>query len=249
MLKLFASDVDGTLLARGNTVLSETVRRSISELLASGAAFAVVSGRDVFSLRRLFSFAENEIYFAACSGAVCVKGGRTLFCRPVSAESVRRSLRHSRESGENVIFSSDSALYIHGSREFFEQINEESAGAAVRIDSLPEIKGLICKISFFSENSVSGLTETPPDLRICNRGGGWTEYTDRFAGKGAALSEIQARIGAVKAGTCAAGNDESDRDMLLRAGGRYASDDELALQTDAVRFYSPEELCGKWRHL
>lgn len=246
MLKLYASDVDGTLLPRGENELSGTVKRSVSSIIASGGAFAVISGRDLFSLRRLFSFAEKEIYFAACSGSLCVKGGHTLFCRPVSAENVRRALRRSRESGEDVIFSSDKEIYVHGSPEFFEQINEETAGAAVRINSLPEIKGLVCKISFFSKNSVSGLAETPPDLRICNQGGGWTEYINRFAGKGAALSEIQARLSAAKADTLAAGNDISDLDMLLRAGRRYAADGGLALQADAVRFYSPEELCREW---
>ncbi len=243
MLKLFASDVDGTLLNRGETELSEAVKRSVSELLASGIAFAAVSGRDVFSLRRLFSFAENDVYLAACSGALCVKGEHTLFCRPVSAESVRRALKHSRESGENAVFSAESAQYVHGSAEFFDHINEISGGSAVRINSLPEIKGLVCKISFFSPNSVLGFAETPSELRVCNEGGGWKEYIRCIAGKSAAISEIQSRIGASRSDTAAAGNESSDRGMLLRAGCRFAADDTLAEETDASRFHSPGELC------
>lgn len=242
MLKLFASDVDGTLLMNGETALGENAQGLISALLSAGVSFAAVSGRDIFSLRRIFNFAREKIFFAACGGAICVRAGHTLFSRPVSAESVRRALKQSRESGEGAVFCTEKALYVNGGAELFDYVSESSGGMAKRINTLPDIKEPVCKISFYSKNFVRGLNETPFDLRVFNERSGWKEYINRFADKGTALSELQARTGIYASDTASAGNEASDGAMLLRSAYRFAFDDSLANDTGAVRFHSPEEL-------
>ena len=55
MLKLIASDLDGTLLQNGARTLSDTVIEQIKQLKEMGILFVAASGRQYTNLQRLFA--------------------------------------------------------------------------------------------------------------------------------------------------------------------------------------------------
>lgn len=55
MIKLIASDLDGTLLQNGAQTVSEQAIQLIEKLLDNGIHFTAASGRQYNNLRRLFA--------------------------------------------------------------------------------------------------------------------------------------------------------------------------------------------------
>ena len=63
MIKLIASDMDGTLL-NSNKQLSKSVYDILKKLNDKGIIFVAISGRDIFSLKKIFK-AFNELIVAS----------------------------------------------------------------------------------------------------------------------------------------------------------------------------------------
>ena len=75
MIKLIASDIDGTLLEEGTDGINPEIFTVIRELKKKGIVFAAASGREYASLRRLFQPVKDDIYFIADNGASVMYGG------------------------------------------------------------------------------------------------------------------------------------------------------------------------------
>ncbi len=234
MLKLFMSDVDGTLLQRGEAALSESCKKRLLALTNSGVKFAAVSGRDPVSLRRLFSFLPDA-YLVGCNGAVCVKGDKTLYSRPIAPANVISAWQHAVKTRQNVVFSSDDAMYVMGSEDFISSTKRLDPDKTARVRAITELRGRIYKISFFDKNGNAGFSMPPFEIKVFYDRNGWKEYVNRFAGKGDAASDLQMRLGIGRASCAAAGNETSDGDLLNHAGYKFSFCDVLARETGAVR--------------
>ena len=69
MIKLIASDLDGTLLyGRGNSV-SEEMFEMIREMKRKGIIFAAASGRQYHNLKKLFAPVWKDMAFICENGA------------------------------------------------------------------------------------------------------------------------------------------------------------------------------------
>ncbi len=241
MLKLFMSDVDGTLLQKGEEQLSEGCKRRLLALTGSGVKFAAVSGRDIVSLRRLFAFLPDA-YLVGCNGAVCVKGEKTLYSRPIAPQNVISAWQYATKTRQNVVFSSDDAMYVLGSADFVSKTKRLDPEKTFRINSLTELTGRVYKISFYDESGHAGLSAPPFELKVFYDRNGWKEYINRFAGKGDAASDLQMRLGIGRASCAAAGNEPADGDLLNHAGYKFSFCDILARETGAVRVPSVNSL-------
>ena len=67
MIKLIASDMDGTLL-NSNKHLSPSVHGVLKKLKDKGIIFVAISGRDIFSLKEIFKDIEIDIVYASNNG-------------------------------------------------------------------------------------------------------------------------------------------------------------------------------------
>ena len=65
MIKLIASDLDGTLLKEGTMDINPEIYDIIRKLKAKGIVFAAVSGREYDSIERVFAPVKDDIYFIA----------------------------------------------------------------------------------------------------------------------------------------------------------------------------------------
>ena len=63
MIKLIASDIDGTLLPEGTHRLNPEIFQVIQKLKEKGVLFAAASGRHYISMSRLFEPVKNDIIF------------------------------------------------------------------------------------------------------------------------------------------------------------------------------------------
>lgn len=76
MIRLIASDIDGTLLQNGSTEISEEFFRQAERLIRSGICLCAASGRQYSSLRRLFAPLADRLYYICENGAVVMGPGR-----------------------------------------------------------------------------------------------------------------------------------------------------------------------------
>ena len=63
MIKLIASDLDGTLLQNGSTEVPREIFELIIKLKEKGIIFAAASGRQYYSLRNLFGPVRDDIAY------------------------------------------------------------------------------------------------------------------------------------------------------------------------------------------
>ena len=78
MIKLIASDLDGTLLQKGAQTVSRQAIELIEKLLDNGIHFTAASGRQYNNLRRLFAPFADRISYIAENGSLCIHNGQML---------------------------------------------------------------------------------------------------------------------------------------------------------------------------
>ena len=69
MIKLIASDVDGTLVSEGSDRINPEIFSVIRRLKERGTLFAVASGRSYSSIRKLFEPVAQDMIFIADNGS------------------------------------------------------------------------------------------------------------------------------------------------------------------------------------
>lgn len=92
MIKLIASDIDGTLLQNGQTAISERFFRQARRLMEQGVALCAASGRQYSSLRSLFAPVAEGMYFLCENGAVVYGPGMELLSKTVIDRAVSLEL-------------------------------------------------------------------------------------------------------------------------------------------------------------
>ena len=83
MIKLIASDIDGTLLQNGQTAISQEFFDQARRLMGEGIVFCAASGRQYTSLRNLFAPVAEGMYFLCENGAVVYGPGKRLLSKTV----------------------------------------------------------------------------------------------------------------------------------------------------------------------
>ena len=78
MVKLIASDLDGTLLQNGARDVNPIVFDQIHTLKEHGIMFAAASGRQYLNLRRLFTPVQDDIAYIAENGSLCIYNEETI---------------------------------------------------------------------------------------------------------------------------------------------------------------------------
>lgn len=227
MIKLIASDLDGTLLKAGESALSAETERAVLSAISSGISFAVISGRDVPSLKRIFTAFGEKPYYVGCNGAVCVKDERVIYSRPISDTAVINAFKYARDSERNAVFCAANAVYACGKYGFKKYVRSLYGEDEVKeAKALPDIKGPIYKISFFTDPGETEADFSDFGVKSVYNKNGWTEYVSRLVGKGAALRALQSLLGVRAANTVALGDSAADCEMLNGAALSFALGDE-----------------------
>ena len=246
MIKLIACDLDGTLLPRGEKRLTSELENKIKAVMVSGTRFAVVSGRDYSSLRRVLDFMSDDIYYVCCGGSVCVKGGKTLYSKPVTAESVISAIKAAKQSGRGLVLSSDKLVYVYGSADFVSYVKNMYGADAVEIKCNRGVATPVYKISFFGEGEHL-LSQSALGLKLFYNRNGWEEYISRIAGKAEALSDLMMRLSVLACEVAAAGDDLCDAAMLKKAGTAFALTRECANASGAEYITDPKVIFDRAR--
>lgn len=221
MLKLIASDIDGTLLQNGEKELSGQAVNQVKQLKEMGILFAAASGRQYATLRRLFEPVKDDIAYICENGAMVMYNGKILhkdvFDR-VLAEEMMHSILN-REDME-IIVSGEKSYYIQPKRKVFaDYMLQTVKGKVAVVDDIFKVKEDILKISMYRE---SGLEEMLPywkklfgsQATVVTSGHAWLDMMPMSADKGKGIRVLQNYF-LISADACAAfGDNLNDLEML-----------------------------------
>ena len=219
MIKLIISDVDGTILLKNETSVSQRVLDAIEKLKKCGKKVAIASGRTYGSLEKLFSSVKKDLYFICCDGAVVIHNDKVLYCKQIGMGDVLDVIRRSEYENCGILLCTPKTPYVvQGSEDFSITAETQSGEETFYVRNLYEIKDPVVKIAVWSKDgNAEPLNFLPKSLRVAYNVGEWCEYTSAISNKGLAVSDLQMRLYLTKFDTCAVGDGINDVEMMKKS--------------------------------
>ncbi len=230
MLKVIASDLDGTLLPPSKIMPAE-IFALIKRMSARGVTFVPASGRQLPNLKKLFAPALDEIAIVAENGGLAWLGGRVIYCNPTPTEDVLYALDEiKREKNLFPLCSGVDCAFYDSDDGQFEETLLRSYSVARRVDDLEAAvrANTILKISVWdklpaAEHAAGVLVPAIKGLRCKVSGYDWLDVCTLSANKGEALKALLRELGA-ESGECVAfGDHMNDLEMLQASGYAFVT--------------------------
>lgn len=231
MVRLIASDIDGTLMPYGHPALPERLFPLIRRLREKGILFCPASGRQYHSLRTLFAPVADEVCFLCENGAILFGPGteetapvlsKTVIPRP-DALALAYDILDLPEC--EVLVSGQNVSYVCGCGEGFVRRMEDVHGNLVRrVARIEDIPEEIIKVSAYCPKGTDAPAQAlgprwGEPLHMALAGPAWLDFT--LADKGLGLRGLCAGLGVALADTAAFGDNYNDLPMLRVAGTAY----------------------------
>ena len=232
MIRLIASDIDGTLLPYGEAEIPPEIFTEIRRLEGEGILFCPASGRQYASARRLFAPAADRIPFLCENGAVVFGAGspgpvlgKTAMGR-AQAEGACRHILSLR--GVEVLISGENTSYLCPKEREIVSVMEGKGNNITLISRPEETPEDIVKLAAYCPGK---LEETCRVLtarwgavfRVAVAGAEWVDLT--LADKGTGLAQLCTALGIGAEEVMAFGDNFNDAPMLEWAGRPYLMED------------------------
>lgn len=199
MLRLVFCDVDGTLLPRGETALSEEASDLLRRLTDRGITVAIASGRPYAQLKSLFGALTHRLVFICLDGALTFHKNAVMHKRPLHPKAVSALLKDYPKAT------------IHGREEDY-----SLGGAPVGkpVSSLNDVGEPVLKLELFTDR-------VPPEslyYRLAYREPGIAELVAPCANKGNAAITLMEKLGIAPEQAVAFGDGRNDAELLAAVG-------------------------------
>lgn len=250
MIKLIASDIDGTLVENSTAVLHPEMFDLIRKLKEKGILFCAASGRQYQSIANMFEPVKDDIIFLAENGAhICYQGKdiSLIEMKREHIEEIVHTIRKLNINGDYIVSTNDGSIMDTKNQEFIDLItygyrNKFRLVPDVLLENVP-----IIKIAAFQKGSIRELGESlliPPfadRVKATMAGEEWVDYMEASVDKGIALQTIQEYFNISKEETIAFGDNSNDIGLLKAAGRGFAVETALeevkAVATDVCPSY------------
>lgn len=219
MIKLIISDVDGTLISKYETEVSQRTLAAIENLKKAGKTVAIASGRTYGSLEKLFASVKKDLYFICCDGAVTIHNDKVIYCKQIGIGDCLDVIRRPEYADCGIMLCTPKVPYIiRGGEDFPVAAESQSGEKNFYIEKLYNLEDPIVKIAIWDRNgNAKPLGFMPKSLRVAYNVGEWCEYTSAISNKGLAVSDLQMRLYLTKFDTAAVGDGVNDIEMMKKA--------------------------------
>ena len=237
MIKLVASDIDGTLLPYGQTHISQSFFEVINRLDSMGIIFVAASGRQIPSLHMLFEQVKDKIVFIAENGAYVEYKGETLHEAGMSHSLVKEIVADIKKTpGCEPIVSTKNTVYITKFADtFFRSREKEILYSTTVTDDFFNISEKVFKVTACNYD---GILPNARDFAkswekfayVTVSGEMYFDFMDLSVSKGNALELVMKHLG-ISADDCVVfGDNYNDIPMLRKTEHAFAmehSDDTV----------------------
>lgn len=243
MIKLIASDIDGTLVQDGGNELNPELIEVILALREKGIQFAAATGRQWLSIERIFEPIKKKIFYLSDNGAYVGCCGRNLFLHPLERSLANELIRDIRKiDGLELMISGPDVTYLETKdEELVKWIVEGYRYQIVRVDDLTEIQDDIIKIAAYRDRRIQEYTRPIQEkyadrAKITISGEMWMDCMALGVNKGEAIRLLQESLDIKPEETMAFGDQLNDIEMLGRAYYSFAIGNARDEVKKAARF-------------
>ncbi len=227
MIKLIASDIDGTLLQHGAKSFEPELFDVIRKLKEKGIIFVAASGRHYENIVSLFEEVKDEILYVADNGSMYTVNGELHIPEVHSRELVEELLEVVRDDEQcEIAFSCAGSLYVESDNQAYIDEMKEELDVIVTEDFLALNKDVI-NVSLCGVNGTDKIAEKYERLfgekaHVVTSGSWWMDIMPFGVNKGSALQHLIEDLG-IKPEECVAFGDQwNDAEMLKLVGQSYA---------------------------
>lgn len=161
MIKLVASDIDGTLVKDGHNELNPRMKDIIYELKEKGIIFVAASGRQYRSMENLFKDIKDEVIFIAENGAYVVCRDREIAKHPMDRRLATELIKEVRELEDSFItVSTKETMYIETRDEHFTDllINGYKNELSI-VDDVLDLDSTIIKVAIYRKDGIDQVAK------------------------------------------------------------------------------------------
>lgn len=235
MIKLIASDLDGTLLQNGSQALTSRAIPLICRLAQKGIIFTAASGRQYPNLVRLFGDAAKDMAFICENGAFVIYRDEVIakaVMEPVSTRELIQDILD--RDGCEVLISGERTSYVLPKTDSFlyhiQNVVKNNVRVITDVSDIPEdiIKVSVYEPAGIMEHSASYFISRWQDTVKCTVSGfGWLDFVRSDVNKGTALAALLSHL-SIRADEAAAfGDNYNDLEMLSLVKYGYVMDNAV----------------------
>lgn len=245
MIKLIASDLDGTLLQNGAQALTPRAIDLISRLCDAGIHFVSASGRQYDNQKRVFAPLKDRISFIAENGSICMHQGKVISRATINDDLAARILKEIQKQNhfEIVVSREDTCFIENNVPEFVNHIVNVMHNTTQIVDDITKVDGPILKIAICNMSDSTHIVDKylkhlqdlfGSEIKVVTSGNIWIDFIAPGSNKGTALQNLM-DLFHVKPEECVAFGDQyNDIEMLQLVGTSYA----MSNAAPGISYYS-----------
>ena len=238
MIKLVATDMDGTFLDGEGRFDMERLKSLLVSYKEKGIYFAVASGRGILSLKKLFADVRDEVIFIAENGSYVEFHGEDMYEATMSRDFYLSTFEALKKSpyfderkmlltGKKACYVLDTVdeTYLMFSRHYNENIQ--------KVASLEDITDEIFKFTTnFTEETIevveAWVNENVPGVKAMTTGFESIDIVLDYVDKGVAIVELAKKLGLTMDQVMAFGDNLNDLHMMQVVGHPIAPENARA---------------------
>ncbi len=229
MIKLIASDLDGTLLQHSANTVDPKIIEVINQLGEKGIHFIAASGRPYCNLQYIFRNVTVPMSFICENGALYAFHDKVYVPNSHKKEVATLLIRTVREDPETELFySCEDTIYVEGSEmEFLKSIEGRKGYSVTHVNDLLALDRLPLKLAIYNKQGIERSVEKYKDLfseyvNVITSGNVWLDFMPYGINKATSLKHITETMGITPEECMAFGDQWNDVEMLSFVGTSYA---------------------------
>lgn len=229
MIKLVASDIDGTLLPEGTAQINPEIFKVIEELKKRDILFAAASGRHYISMSKLFEPVKNDIIFITENGAYVSCRGYTMLEQIIDWQYVCRWVREARRiPGASFTLDTKEGFYTESSDpEFLDLVRNGYRSDITVVEDALAKELRINKMAIYRKENIGEVAQMmiprwEDRLHCVVSGDIWVDFMNQETNKGNAIRSIQKILKISPDETMVFGDNHNDLEMIKSATESYA---------------------------
>ena len=250
MIKLIATDIDGTLLPPAAGEIPEDLVKVMRSLMEYGVRIMIASGRPYRGLHNVFGFIGPDLIYNCSNGGCLYWRDQLISFRPLgSREDMEYLVGKLRAMGRMFTCDTPSACYVENLSDAIFERSLKAGINMIRTEDVLKVPDIV-KISVAYPDGGPDRHSSDPDIReLRNRfqaapaGEMYLDINPFGGGKGTGVRLVQEKFGILPEETAAFGDASNDISMFETTPHSYAVEGsaEDVLSAAALRISGPRE--------